>query len=71
MGAAALPPLQLWNVEECQCESSLAAFPGTVVPLAGTGPGRDAWFVYAERSFLATNFGAAKFYADDPVRCPA
>ena len=50
------------------CESTLTAFAGTVVPMAGTAAGRDNWFVYAERSFLATNFGAAKFYADDPVR---
>jgi hypothetical protein len=43
---------------------------GTVLPLQGTGAGRSRWFVYGKGSFIANNFGAERFYCDDPVRCP-
>ena len=63
--------LKIWNVDECLCEhTEHGAFAGTVTPLAASAAGGGVGcFAYAQGSFLATSFGTARFYADDPVRC--
>lgn len=57
----------MWNVESCLCELSTRATPATVISLH-EAVSRGRWFAFADGSFVLNNFGAAEFYADDPVR---